>query len=384
MTLSAALNIADLERLARARLPHGVYQFIAGGTEDDNTRDRNRTVFDQWRLAPKMFVDVSGRTLESTLFGHRYAMPLGIAPMGLTTICWQQADLALARAAASANLPFIVSGASTVPLEVLSANTPGPSWYQAYIPSDRARIEALAARLLAADYEVLVVTADAQIGANRENNVRTGFAMPFRLNRKMIAGGLTHPRWLLGTLLPTLLRSGIPHFENFEATRGSSIITQQADAWRANRDRLDWADMRWLRSIWPKRFVLKGILRADDARRAVDAGADGVIVSNHGGRQLDGALSSIEALPDIVDAVGDRLVVMVDSGIRRGTDVMKALALGAKHVFVGRPVLFGTAVGGEAGAKHALGILRSELDRDFGLTGCVSVADLDRSLVRRA
>ena len=383
MRLGGALNIADLERLARRRLPHGVYQFVAGGTEDNSTRERNRAAFEQWRLVPRMLVDTSARTLETTLFGYRYAMPLGIAPMGVTAITWYEADLALARAAAGLNLPFVLSGVSTVPMERIAAATTAPRWYQAYLNADRAAIEALAARLLKAEYEVLVVTVDAQLGANRENNLRTGFSIPFTLNRRMVASGLARPRWLIDTLAQTLVRGGVPHFENQGATRGDPIVREQAQRWRAGRDRLDWDDMAWLRSIWPRRLVLKGILRSDDARRAAEIGADGVIVSNHGGRQLDGAVAALDMLPEIVDAVGERLVVMFDSGIRRGTDALKALALGARFVFAGRAVLFGTAAAGEAGAKHALGILKSELERDFGLAGCVSVADLDRSLVRR-
>lgn len=381
--LRGALNIFDLETRARRRLPHGVYQFIAGGTEDNSTRERNRAAFDEWRLVPKMLVDTSGRTLETALFGHRYAMPIGIPPMGVVAIAWFEADAALARAAASHNVPFVLSGVSTVPLERIAAITTGPRWYQGYLAADRPAIAALVERLLKANYDVFVVTVDAQIGANRENNLRTGFSIPFTLNRRMIASGLASPGWLVNTLGRTLLQSGVPHFENQGATRGDPIIREQADGWRANRDRLDWSDMEWLRSVWPRRLVLKGILHPDDARRAADIGCDGVIVSNHGGRQLDGAVASLDVLADIVDAVGERLVVMFDSGIRRGTDAMKALALGAKFVFAGRATLFGTAAAGEAGAHHALEILRTELHRDLGLAGCRSIADLNRSLLRR-
>lgn len=383
MDLSRALNAHDLERMAKRRLPHGVFEFVVGGTEDNATRSRNRAAFDTWRLAPRMLVDTSSRTLDTTLFGYRYALPLGIAPMGVVAITWFEADLALARAAAATNVPFVLSGMSTIPLERIAAETTAPRWYQAYLGGGRPAIEALVARLLQADYDVLVVTVDAQIAANRENNLRTGFSIPFALSARMIASGLARPGWLVNTLFRTLLTAGVPHFENQSATRGGPIISERPADRHARRDQLDWDDIAWLRTVWPRRLVLKGILRADDARRAADIGADGVIVSNHGGRQLDGAVAALDVLPEIVDAAGDRLAVMFDSGIRRGTDAMKALALGAKFVFAGRAVLFGNAIAGEAGAKHALGILQAELLRDFGLAGCVSVADLDRSLVRK-
>ena len=294
-------------------------------------------------------------------------------------MCGFDAPVARPRAAGTAGVPCVLSAVSTVPLERIIREAPG-TWYQAYIPSDRERIGRLLDRLRSAGYEVLVITLDVPVAANRENNLRNGFSMPPRLNMQLALDGLTHPRWLAGTLARTLLRGGIPRFENIAAERGGWIIAEDRQGFRAGRDSLSWSDVAWIRSQWKGRLVLKGILSGRDARRACDAGADGIIVSNHGGRQLDGAIAPLRALPEVAAAAGDA-VVMIDGGIRRGTDVLIALALGAKFAFVGRPMLFAAALAGEAGVAHALGILRQEIDRDLALLGCTEIASVNRQLL---
>ena len=379
MNLRKFLSLQDFENAACRRLPKGVFGFVAGGAEDGRSLHVNRAAFDDYALRPRVLVDVSRRAQAITLFGRRYASPFGIPPMGASALCRFEADLALARAATAEGVPFVLSAPSTVPMERVIREAPG-AWYQAYLPAGREKIGRLLGRVGAAGYEVLVVTLDVPVGANRENNLRNGFSMPVRPNLQLAVDGLLHPRWLAGTLAATLLRTGIPHFENFAAERGGWIISTPPGGQHAGRDALCWSDLAWIRGQWQRKLVLKGILGASDARRACSEGADGIIVSNHGGRQLDGALAPLRALPAIVGAAGEA-VVMMDGGIRRGTDVLKALALGAKCVFAGRPMLFGAAVAGEAGVRRAIGILREEIDRDLALLGCADIASVTRDLL---
>ena len=378
------LSLQDFENAARRRLPKSVFGFVAGGAEDARSLRANREAFDDYALRPRVLVDVSRRSQAITLFGTRYASPFGIPPMGAGALCRFEADLALARAARAEDVPFVLSGPSTVPLERVIREAPG-AWYQAYLPAERERIGRLLDRVRAAGYQVLVVTADVPVGANRENNLRNGFSVPVRLSLRLALDGLLHPRWLAGTVATTLLRSGIPRYENFAAERGGWIISTAPGGRHAGRDALSWSDLAWIRSQWKGRLVLKGVLDADDARQACAEGVDGIIVSNHGGRQLDGAVAPLRALgaiAEVVRAAGDA-VVMMDGGIRRGTDVLKALALGAKCVFAGRPMLFGAAVAGEAGVRHAIAVLRQEIDRDLALLGCADVASITRDLLAK-
>jgi L-lactate dehydrogenase (cytochrome) len=379
MDLQGILALKDFEPAARRKLPRSLYGFVAGGAEDGRSPRANLAAFDEYGFSPRVLVNVSTRSQATTLFGKRHASPMGIAPMGAAGLCWYEADLALARAAEVAEVPFVLSGASTVALERVIEQAPG-AWYQAYLPADRGRIERLLERIRVAGYEVLVVTVDVPVGANRENNVRNGFSIPLRPSLRLAFDALTHPRWMLETLAATLLHAGVPHFENFGAERGKSITAGLDDARTLGRDALSWSDLAWIRKRWNGPLVLKGVLNVEDARQALAASVDGIIVSNHGGRQLDGAASPLRALPAIAEAAGD-LVVMIDGGIRRGTDVLKALALGAEFVFVGRPMLFGAALAGEAGVLHALSILRQEIDRDLALLGCTDIASVNRSLL---
>jgi L-lactate dehydrogenase (cytochrome) len=245
-----------------------------------------------------------------------------------------------------------------------------------------AQIAPLIERVARAGFETLVVTVDSQVAGNRENNIRAGFSTPLRPTLRLAWDGITHPRWLAGTFLRTLLRHGMPHFENNFATRGAPILSPSVLRDYSDRGHLHWEHWRMVRAMWKGRLVIKGVLDPRDARRAHESGADGVIVSNHGGRQLDGAIAPLRVLPSIVDACPD-IPVMIDGGIRRGTDVLKALALGAKFVFLGRPFGFAAAIGGEAGALHAIRLLAAEIDRNMAMLGIVNLSELDPSWIMR-
>ncbi len=381
MSLKQILSLHDFDSAARRRLPRSVYGFVSGGSEDARSLRANRCSFEEIALRPRVLVDVSKRSQSTVLFGKRYSSPVGIAPMGAAALCCVEADLVLARSAAAEEIPFILSGASSVPLEKVIGEAPG-TWFQAYIPADRPLIERLLARVRTAGYEVFVLTVDVPVPGNRENNLRNGFSLPLRPSLRLALDGLAHPRWLAGTLARTLLQSGIPHLENLSAERGGPIIAEAGGMPRARRDAMSWADIAWMRGAWKGRLVIKGILNPEDARRAAAEGMDGIIVSNHGARQLDGAAAPLRVLPEIVAAAGD-MAVMMDGGIRRGTDVLAALALGAKFVFVGRPMLFAAALAGEAGVRHALRLLREEIDRDMALLGCADLGSVTASLLGR-
>jgi L-lactate dehydrogenase (cytochrome) len=268
----------------------------------------------------------------------------------------------------AADIPMILSATSLIRMEEICTACP-QTWFQAYIPGSHEKIAALVDRVAAAGFETLVITVDTQITANRENNVRAGFSTPLRPSLRLTWDGLVRPHWLLHTWFRTLWKHGMPHFENSFAERGAPIYSRTVERDFSNRDHLNWEHIEAIRKRWSGRLVLKGVNAPEDAQIARDLGVEGLIVSNHGGRQLDGTLASLRALPGVVRAVGDSVTVMMDSGIRRGTDVLKALALGAKFVFVGRPMNYAAAIGGEAGVRHAIELLRAEILRDMGMLG---------------
>lgn len=373
-----ALNIEDLRAAARRILPRVAYEFLERGAEDEVSVADNRSAFERIRFRPRTLVDVSQRSQEVTLFGTKYSMPVGIAPTGAAGLYWHDADLALARAAATAGVPFVLSTASFVAMERVAAEAGGSKWFQLYANKDRLAVDGLIARARDAGFEALVVTSDVCVGGNREYNSRNGFEIPFRLNMANLAQGALHPGWLFNVFVRTLMKDGVPRFRNVDINVGGRIVARNLQEFRSRRDALDWEDFEWMRRAWPHKLFVKGVLTVADARRALAAGADGVFVSNHGGRQLDGALSPIEALPDIADAVGDKLAVVLDGGVRRGSDVLKALALGARMVFTGRATLYGAAVAGEAGVTRALQIFRSEIDRVMALLGVSRLEQLRR------
>ena len=384
MSYRHAYNIEDLHRIAKRRLPRVAYDYLAGGAEDDVTLKQNRAVFERIRLRPRTLVDVSRRAQRVSVFGKTFESPFGLAPTGAAGLYGFAADIALARAARKAGVPFVLSTASFEPLEKVAREAAGGTlWFQLYMSKDRKAAQNLVTRALTAGYEALIVTTDVPVIGNREFNRRNGFTIPFKLNFANMVDGAMHPGWLCRVFLRTLLDSGVPRFQNTDINVGGRIVAKPIEEFRAQRDALEWEDFRWLRGLWPHKLFVKGILRADDALLAAQHGADGVFVSNHGGRQLDGAISPLEALPEIRAALGRRLAIMIDGGIRRGSDIVKALALGADMAFIGRAPLYGIAAGGEAGALHAISILRSEIDRVLALLGCPSIPELDAEFLWR-
>ncbi len=379
--LRRILSLDDFERASAGALPSPIYAYLAGGAETNRSFRDNRESFDDWRFAPRVLVDVSSCSTGAELFGRRWSQPFGIAPMGLCALFGYRGDVVLARAAAKADIPMLVSGTSLIPLEDVRAANPD-AWFQAYLPGDFDGMIALVERAAAAGYGTLVVTVDVPVAGNRENNVRAGFSTPLRPSLGLARDGLVRPRWLAGTFLRTLVAHGMPHFENNYAHRGAPVMSSSVLRDFSDRAKLTWERLDRIRRMWKGPLVLKGILHAEDAARAADAGADGVIVSNHGGRQLDGASAPLRALPEIVAAC-PRIPVMIDSGFRRGTDVLKALALGARFVFVGRPFAFALSVAGEDGVMHAARILGSEIARDLALLGVTSLEALPGAGVLR-
>jgi L-lactate dehydrogenase (cytochrome) len=372
--LQRILCLDDFEAAARKRLPRPIFGYIAGAAETNRSLHDNRESFDDYAFVPRVMVDISKRTTTCTLFGETYASPIGVSPMGLSALSAYRGDIVLARAASASNVPMIMSGSSLIRLEEVAAAAP-QAWFQAYLPGDVPAIEALVDRVAAAGYKKLVVTVDTPTAANRENNVRAGFSTPLRPSLRLALDGITHPRWLLGTFLRTIALHGMPHFENNYATRGAPILSPNVERDFSDRGHLNWQHLASIRKRWKSTLVVKGILNAEDARIARDTGADAIMVSNHGGRQLDGAISPLRVLPEIVSACPE-IPVLMDSGVRRGTDVLKALALGAKCVFVGRPFAYAAAVGGEPGVTHAIGLLAKEVSTDMAMLGITSLDQL--------
>lgn len=372
-TLRRILSLDDFERAARRFLPRPIFGYASGGSETNASLRGNRAVFEELSLVPTVLVNVAARNQKTTLFGRTYDAPFGIAPMGGTSLGCYHGDEVLARSAAAANIPMIMSGAALTPLERVRA-AGDTAWFQAYLPGENAQIEALVERVGRAGYDTLVLTVDVPVLANRENNLRNGYSTPLRPTLRLAWDGLVRPRWLVRTAFKTLLADGMPYFENMGPR--VPLVSRTAQRSRAMRDHLSWDHLALMRRLWPGRLVVKGILDREDARIAREQGADGVIVSNHGGRQLDHAVAPLRVLPGIVAEAGD-MAVMMDGGVRRGTDVLKALALGAQFVFVGRPFLYAAAVAGDAGVQHAIGLLREEIHRDMALIGISSLSEMD-------
>ena len=376
--LRDVLSLEDFERLAQHRLPRPVFGYISAYADRGVSFSDNRNAFQDYGFLPKVMVDVSQRDLSTTLFGQTYSVPFGFAPMGISALSTYRGDLVLAQAAAQANLPMIMSGSSLIPLETVAARHP-TAWFQAYLPGDTASIEALLARIGSTAFKTLVITVDTPAKPHSENMIRSGFMSPLKPSVSLAWQGITHPRWLFGTFLRTLIQHGLPHFENNYAHRGAPILSPSVMRDFADRSHLNWQHLRTIRAQWPGNLIIKGILRPDDARTARDLGADGVIVSNHGGRQLDGAIAPLDALPDVVQACPE-IPIMMDSGVRRGTDVLKALALGAKMTFVGRPFGYAAAAGGATGLHLGIDLLTQEISRDMAMLGVTRIDELEAAV----
>lgn len=368
------LSVADFEKKARRYLPRAIFGFVSGAAEDGRSHEENRRAFERYALKPRILVDVSNRSQSVELFGTQYATPFAVAPVGVGSMAAYRYDLVVARAAQDAGAACVLSGSSLIRLEEVAAQSP-QTWFQAYLPGNSALIAALVERVAEAGFKTLVVTVDIPVSANRENNVRNGFSTPLKPGVRLAWDGITHPRWLIGNLCRTLALHGMPHFENSFASRGAPVISPNVLRDFSSRDHFSWHHIADIRKQWKGRLVLKGVLDVRDVLMARDSGVDGVILSNHGGRQLDGAVSPLRVLPEVVAETGE-FPVMIDSGFRRGTDVLKAVALGARMVFIGRPFVYAASVGGHAGVLHAMRLLRDEVDRDMAMLGVNTLREL--------
>lgn len=376
MTLDlGCYNIADLRERARRRLPLGIWEYAERGVEDECGMARNRAAFDAITFRPRVLRGVDRIDASTDIFGRRIPFPLAVAPTGAAGLMWHKGDLALARAAAEAGVPFVVSSASTMDLEQI-AEAGGRQWFQLYLWEDRSLSHAVVARAWDLGCEALFVTLDLPVPPNREYIQRNGFGTPFKLNARNALDVLTHPRWLAGVMGRYMLEGGIPTQANLPDRLRAKVTKGAPPGALFKQDDLDWDGVKDLRDRWPGRFVLKGVLHPEDAERALALGADGIVVSNHGGRALDCSVAPIDALPAIVGAVGGRMTVFVDSGVRRGSDVVKAVALGADAVLAGRAPLYGLAAFGEPGVARALELLRSETVRTMAMLGARTVGEV--------
>ncbi len=378
--VARALNIADLREIARRRIPGFAFEYVESGAEDEATLRENRTALERLRFVPRTLIDTSSRHQRRAILGREANAPLVIAPTGLNGLLHPDADVALARAAVKLGVPYTLSTVSTTRLEDVARRAGGRLWMQLYVVKERAVARDIVQRAAASGYEALVFTTDANVFGSREWDQRS-YRAAGKPTLHASLDALRHPRWLWQVLVRNM-----PRFRNLEAflppgltpMGASTVIPRLFDA------TISWDDLGWIREYWRGQLLIKGVLSVADAERAAALGCDGIVVSNHGGRQLDYCVSAIEVLPEIVAAVGNRMAVLVDGGFRRGSDVIKALALGAQAVMLGRPTLYGLIAGGEAGVERALSILTTEIDRVLGQLGCTSLEELKPQHLRRA
>ena len=373
-----AYNIDALRDLARAALPRPIFDFADGGAEDERTLRRNEAAFGGIELLPRPLSGAAQRDLSISLFGKRLSMPVIVGPTGLAGLFWPDGERCAARAASAVGTAFCLSHGSVCTLENLAGTGAAPRWMQVFIYKDRDFTRELAQRAANAGYDALVLTIDNQLLGNRERDIRNGFTIPPRFGLAGLAAMALKAKWLWR------MRRDLKRvtFGNYVRPGEAADVKTLAGRMASLLDpSMSWRDVDELRRIWKRPLILKGVLHPEEARIAVERGIDGLIVSNHGGRQLDGAPATIDALPDIVAAVGGRIPILIDGGIRRGGDVVKALAMGAQACLVGRPQLWGLAVAGEAGVAHMLGLYRREIDRVMGLCGVASIAGIDRDIL---
>jgi (S)-mandelate dehydrogenase len=382
MDFNKVINLADIRRLAKRRLPRMAFDFIEGGCDDELGLKENEVAFEGYQLLPRYLVDVSNFEVATTLIGQQFALPIGIAPTGAAGLFRHDADRELARGAAAANVPFVMSANSNGSLEEAVAVAPEHTWFQLYGLKDSAITNDKVRRAADAGIKALVLSVDVPLHSNRERNRRNGFTLPIRVTTSMALQALMHPAWTL----EYLRGGGLPAMKNYSpyAPKGAdSVAIGNVFASVFPAPALTWSFLDDVRRLWPRKLFVKGVLHPDDAVRAVSAGADGIMVSNHGARQLDRAPAPIDVLPMIRAAVGDRVEVTLDGGVRRGADIVTALCLGADAVFIGRPALYGATVGGAAGVRKVLDILRSELEMVLGQVGCPRTADLGPQFILR-
>jgi (S)-mandelate dehydrogenase len=373
-----ANSIDSVRELAKKRLPKGLFEFVDRGSDDELAIINNRAAFDRVKFRPRSLVDVSGRSAETTVLGQTIGMPLAIAPTGAAGLVWYQGEMALAKAAAVAKVPFTLATRSMSAMEDIAAKAGGTLWLQLYTQRNRQDCYDVVERAEKAKFQGLVLTVDTPTNPSRDYNDRNGYSLPFKYTVRGITDILRHPRWFAGVIGRYYANGGLPRFENLPGRR---TINEGISPTQMLSDDLTWRDIEEYRRRWRGKLIVKGILHPDDAKRAAQLGADAIVVSNHGGRNLDGSMAPLEALPDVVDAVGNRAEVFMDGGIRRGADIAKAVALGAKCVLIGRPTLYGTAVAGEIGATHVLNNLKKELLYTLATLGVPKISELSRDII---
>ncbi len=381
--LRRAANVADLRRIAKRRLPHGVFDYIDGGAEDERSLAANTAAFAAITFQPRVLAGVGAPDPSTTLLGETIPVPIVMAPTGFTRLAHSQGELAVARAAARAGVPFTLSTLATYSIEEVAAVSDGTKWFQVYVWRDRGLVREMIQRAADCGYKAIMPTVDTTVFGRRERDVRRGFALPPKVGLGTLLDGAVHPAWTWDFVRAEPIRfanvtgaaTGVEHGDGTTAVTLADYVNEQFDP------TLTWDDIDWLRTCWDGPIIVKGIQSVADARVAAERGIEAIVISNHGGRQLDGSPATIEQVAPTVDAVGDRVEVLVDGGVRRGSDVVKAVALGAKAVMIGRAYSYALGAAGERGVDHVLGLLDADVRRTMALLGAHTIADLHRDLL---
>jgi isopentenyl diphosphate isomerase/L-lactate dehydrogenase-like FMN-dependent dehydrogenase len=378
-SINHAYSISDFREIAKRKLPKGLFEFIDRGNDDEIAMQENIEALARIKLVSRVLTDVSKRNLSIELLGKQQALPFAIGPTGSAGLTWFEGEIALAKAAAKLGIPFTLATGSMTAMERVVSEAGGTLWFQLYLWPDRSLSHQLVQRASAAGYDALVFTVDTPVAPGREYNLRNGFVIPFQFTRHNVIDVLKHPGWLLGVIGKYLSHSGLPKYANFPEHMQTKITALPMGRSMATNESMSWEDLKELRKIWPRKLIVKGIQHPEDAKLAIHYGADAIVVSNHGGRVLDSSPATIDILPRIVEHVNQQATILIDGGFRRGSDIIKALALGADAVLLGRAPLYGTASAGQTGAERVLGLYKNEIDRVLGLIGCQDVNDLNPS-----
>lgn len=377
--LRSAVNVEDLRRIAKRRLPRGVFDYIDGAADDERTLANNAAAFARWQFRPNVLCDVTGVDPTTTLLGRQIAMPLVIAPTGYTRLTHSQGELSVARAAERAGIPYSLSTMGTCSIEEVAQASSGPKWFQVYMWKDRGLVRELVERSAAAGYEALWLTVDTAVLGNRERDARRGFTIPPAIGPGTIVDGIVHPAWTWDFITHEPLDfANVRHVPGAQDGSNMGRGRYVMDNWDQS---MSWTDVEWLQDIWPGPIVLKGIQTVADAERAVALGVQGIGLSNHGGRQLDDAPAPLELVEPVAQALQGAAAIICDGGVRRGSDVVKAIALGADACSIGRPYLYGAGAAGERGVDHVLTMFRAGIERTMSLCGRTTVRAIGRDLV---
>ncbi len=376
MNYKTSYSIEDFREIARKRLPKGLFEFIDRGNDDEVAMVENIKALQSIKLVSRVLNNATLRNQSIELFGKKQQMPIAIGPTGSAGLTWFEGEIELAKAAVAKGIPFTLATSSMTPMERVVKKAGGSLWFQLYMWPQRELSHQLVRRAERAGFDALIFTVDTPVAPGREYNLRNGFTIPFKFTSRNIVDVALHPHWLFNVIGKYLIDSGLPRYANFPDELQSRITALPMGRSMATNESLHWEDVQQLRDLWPRKLIIKGIQHPEDAKLALKYGADAIIVSNHGGRVLDSAPATIDILPEIVHAVKGKMNILIDGGFRRGSDVIKALALGADAILLGRPILYGTASGGQAGAEAVIELYRREIDRVLGLIGCHDVADL--------